>query len=156
MRLRLLAVGTRMPDWVQAGYAEYAARLPRELRLELLEIPVPARGTRPDVARLRQAEGEKMLRAIGTQAHVVALDEKGEALDTAAWARAIQRWMQEQREVCLLIGGPDGLAPECLARAQARWSLSPLTFPHPLVRVVVAEQLYRAWTLLEGHPYHRA
>ncbi|MBL6749828.1 MAG: 23S rRNA (pseudouridine(1915)-N(3))-methyltransferase RlmH [Nevskia sp.] len=156
MRLRLLAVGTRMPAWVQAGYAEYAARLPRELRLELLEIPAPARGARPDIARLRQAEGEKMLRAIGAQAHVVALDEKGERLDTAAWAGALGQWLQGQREVCLLVGGADGLAPECLARAQARWSLSPLTFPHPLVRVLVAEQLYRAWSLLEGHPYHRA
>lgn len=155
MRLRLIAVGSRVPAWVEAGFADYAERLPRELPLELVEIATAARGTKPDIARLREAEGRKMLRALGPQALVIALDERGDRLDTAAWAAHLKTWLQTQREVCLLVGGPDGLAPDCLARAQARWSLSPLTFPHALVRVVVAEQLYRAWSLLEGHPYHR-
>jgi 23S rRNA (pseudouridine1915-N3)-methyltransferase len=156
MRVRLIAVGTRMPAWVQDGYAEYARRLPREFRLELVEIPLEARTRNADLARLRDAEGEKMLRAAGAQARVIALDERGDALDTPAWARALAGWMQDGQDVCLLVGGPDGLAGACLARAQARWSLSRLTFPHPLVRIVVAEQLYRAWSLLHRHPYHRA
>jgi 23S rRNA (pseudouridine1915-N3)-methyltransferase len=154
VKLRLIAVGTRMPDWVEAGYADYARRLPRELTLELVEIPVAARGKNADIARLREAEGEKMLRAAGSS-RTIALDERGETLDTAGWAKALKQWMQEGRDVSLLIGGPDGLAPACLAAASARWSLSRLTFPHALVRVMVAEQLYRAWTLLQGHPYHR-
>jgi 23S rRNA (pseudouridine1915-N3)-methyltransferase len=155
VKLRLVAVGTRMPDWVEAGYADYVRRLPRELALELVEIPVAARGKNADIARLREAEGEKMLKAAGAS-RIIALDERGDGLDTAGWARALKQWMQEGRDVSLIVGGPDGLAPACLAAASARWSLSRLTFPHALVRVLVAEQLYRAWSLLQGHPYHRA
>jgi 23S rRNA (pseudouridine1915-N3)-methyltransferase len=156
MRLRLIAVGTRMPAWVEAGYAEYAQRLPRELKPELVEVPVQARGKNPDIARLREAEGEKMLRAIPAGGHTITLDEHGDLLDTAAWSKAMQHWLRDGRDIALLIGGPDGLAPSCRARADACWSLSRLTFPHPLVRVLVAEQLYRAWSLGTGHPYHRA
>ena len=143
-----------MPDWVEAGYADYVRRLPRELALELVEIPVAARGKNADLARLREAEGEKMLKAAGAS-RIIALDERGESLDTAGWAKSLKQWMQDGRDVSLLVGGPDGLAPACLAAARARWSLSRLTFPHALVRVLVAEQLYRAWSLLQGHPYHR-
>lgn len=156
MRVRLIAVGTRMPKWVAAGVAEYEPRLPREWRFELVEIPVAARGNNADVARLKRAEGEKMLRAIPPGADVVALDERGEALSTVEWAAAVRDWQRHGRDVALLVGGPDGLAPECLARAQRRWSLSKLTLPHALVRVFVLEQLYRAWSLAAGHPYHRA
>jgi 23S rRNA (pseudouridine1915-N3)-methyltransferase len=156
MRVRLIAVGTRMPKWVEAGVAEYEPRLPREWRFELVEIPVATRGKNPDLARLKQAEGEKMLRAIPPGADVIALDERGEALATAEWARAVQDWQREGRDVALLVGGPDGLSPDCLARARRRWSLSKLTLPHGLVRVFVLEQLYRAWSLGAGHPYHRA
>ncbi len=156
MRLRLIAVGTRMPAWVQEGYAEYARRLPRELKLELVEIPVEARGKNADIARLREAEGDKMLRAAGADSRLLAFDERGAVHDTLAWSKALQQWQQDGRDVALLVGGPDGLAPACLERAEARWSLSKLTFPHPLVRVLIAEQLYRAWSLTVGHPYHRA
>jgi len=155
MRLRLIAIGTRMPSWVQSGFEDYARRLPRELRLELVEIPAPARSGTADLARRRAAEGEKLLRAAG-QARLIALDERGASLDTAAWARALEGWMRDGGDVALAVGGPDGHAPAVLAAAQARWSLSPLTLPHALVRVIVAEQLYRAWTVLAGHPYHRA
>ena len=154
MRVRLIAVGTRMPAWVEAGFAEYAQRLPRELRLELVEIPVEARGKNADIARLREAEGEKMLRAAGNS-RIVAFDERGETLDTLGWSKAVPQWLQDGRDVALLVGGPDGLAPACLAAAASRWSLSRLTFPHPLVRVLIAEQLYRAWTVTQNHPYHR-
>ncbi|WP_029921845.1 23S rRNA (pseudouridine(1915)-N(3))-methyltransferase RlmH [Nevskia soli] len=156
MRVRLIAVGTRMPAWVEAGFTEYAQRLPRELRLELVEVPVEARGKNADIARLREAEGEKMLRAAGSGSRIVAFDERGDALDTVGWAKALPQWLQDGRDVALLVGGPDGLSPACLAAASARWSLSRLTFPHPLVRVLIAEQLYRAWSLTQNHPYHRA
>jgi 23S rRNA (pseudouridine1915-N3)-methyltransferase len=156
MRIRLIAVGTRMPKWVEHGVAEFQARLPREWRFELVEIPVAARGKHPDVARLKRAEGEKMLRAIPAGARVIAFDERGDSLDTVQWAAAVREWQRTGPDVALLIGGPDGLAPECLGRAQQRWSLSKLTLPHALVRVLVLEQLYRAWTVTQGHPYHRA
>ena len=156
MRLRLIAVGTRMPAWVQEGYNEYAQRLPRECRLELVEIPVEPRGKNADIARLREAEGEKMLRAAGGGSRLLAFDERGTALDTVGWSKALQQWLQDGRDVALLVGGPDGLAPACLERAETRWSLSKLTFPHPLVRVLLAEQLDRAWSVTQNHPYHRA
>jgi 23S rRNA (pseudouridine1915-N3)-methyltransferase len=155
VKVRLIAVGTRLPKWVAAGVAEYEPRLPREWRFELVEIRVAARGDNPDLGRLKRAEGEKMLRAVPAGADVIAFDERGEALSTAEWARAVQDWQRDGRDVALLIGGPDGLSPQCLARAQRRWSLSKLTLPHGLVRVFVLEQLYRAWSLGAGHPYHR-
>ena len=156
MKVRLIAVGTRMPKWVGEGVAEYQGRLPREWRFELVEIPVAARGDNADVERLKRAEGEKMLRAIPDGAEVIAFDERGESLATADWARAVRDWQRDGRDVALLIGGPDGLAPECLQRARKRWSLSKLTLPHALARVFVLEQLYRAWSVAANHPYHRA
>ena len=155
MRVRLIAVGTRMPKWVEQGVAEFQVRLPREWRFEIVEIPVAARGDNADIARLKQAEGEKMLKAIPQGAEVIAFDERGELLSTTDWARAAEAWQRHGRDVALLIGGPDGLAPACLARATRKWSLSKLTLPHGLVRVMVLEQLYRAWSVTAGHPYHR-
>lgn len=156
MRIRLIAIGTRMPDWIEAGYADYAGRLPRELKLELVELPVEHRGKNADIARLRDAEGSALLRAAGSEARIIAFDEHGNQPDTVGWSKALERWQQDGRDVALLIGGPDGHAPAVLAKAEAKWSLSKLTFPHALVRVIVAEQLYRAWSLLNHHPYHRA
>lgn len=156
MRIKLLAVGERMPAWVRDGFEDYAARLPREWRFELVEIPVAARGKNPDLARLKAAEGEKILKALPAGAALVALDERGDPRSTLEWARAIEGWQRDGQDRCLVIGGPDGLAPAVLQRAQQRWSLSRLTLPHALVRVLVAEQLYRAWTVLTNHPYHRA
>jgi len=155
MKVRLVAVGTRLPAWAGEGVAEFQARLPREWRFEVLEIAVAARGANADIDRLKRAEGEKMLRAIPAGADVVAFDERGETLTTVQWAKALQQWQQHGRDVALLIGGPDGLAPECLARSSRKWSLSRLTLPHALARVLVLEQLYRAWTVTQGHPYHR-
>lgn len=155
MRVRLIAIGTRMPAWVGQGVDEFRVRLPREWRFELVEIPAAPRGANAVVEQLKRAEGERMLRATPAGADVIAFDERGEALSTLDWAQAVQQWQRHGRDVALLVGGPDGLAPECLARAQRRWSLSKLTLPHALVRVVVLEQLYRAWTVTQGHPYHR-
>ncbi|WP_020649563.1 MULTISPECIES: 23S rRNA (pseudouridine(1915)-N(3))-methyltransferase RlmH [Solimonas] len=155
MRIWLIAVGTRMPDWVQTAYADYAARLPHECRLELVEIAPAQRGKNADIARAKQQEGEKILKALPRDALVVALDEHGQQLSSTDWSRELQQWMQSGRDTALLIGGPDGHAPEVLARADRKWGLSKLTLPHALVRVFVAEQLFRAWSLLANHPYHR-
>jgi 23S rRNA (pseudouridine1915-N3)-methyltransferase len=155
LKVRLIAVGTRMPKWVGDGVAEFQVRLPREWRFEIVEIPVATRGDNADIDKLKRAEGEKMLRAVPDGAEVIAFDERGTALDTLGWAKTLRDWQRTGRDVALLIGGPDGLAPACLERATRQWSLSKLTLPHALVRVLVLEQLYRAWSVTQGHPYHR-
>jgi 23S rRNA (pseudouridine1915-N3)-methyltransferase len=156
MQIHLIAVGTRMPAWVSSGYEEYARRLPHECRLKLVEIPLSKRHKSQSALRNRAEEGGAMLAAIPAQAGVVALEVRGKAWSTETLAERLQDWLQAGRDVALMVGGPDGLADECLARADLSWSLSPLTLPHALVRVLLAEQLYRAWSILQGHPYHRA
>jgi len=156
MQITLIAVGTRMPAWVTEGYREYARRMPRECSLALTEVPLGRRGKSQPVERAVGEEGSRMLAAINEKQRVIALDVGGRGWSTEQLAGELDGWMQGARDVSLLVGGPDGLAADCLARADQRWSLSPLTLPHPLVRVVLAEQLYRAWTLMSGHPYHRA
>ena len=144
-----------MPQWVTAGYDEYARRLPPHLQLELKEIEPAARRRARPAAAYRDEEGERIAKALPAGTHQVALDVKGRQHSTEQLAQALDRWQHLGCDIALLVGGPDGLAPDVLQAAQERWSLGPLTMPHPLVRVVVAEQLYRAWTLLSGHPYHR-
>lgn len=144
-----------MPGWVQTGYDEYAKRLPRECALELRELPLAQRGKNADIARAVEKESESMLAAIPNGDCVIALDIPGKPQSTQAIATALQRWQQEGVNISFLIGGPDGLGAGCLARATESWSLSNLTLPHSLVRIVLAEQLYRAWSLLNNHPYHR-
>ncbi|KAA6187269.1 23S rRNA (pseudouridine(1915)-N(3))-methyltransferase RlmH [Thiohalocapsa marina] len=159
MRIRLLSVGRRMPGWVADGYAEYARRMPPECALELVEIEPGQRGRgrlgAAELDRLRRDEGERLLKAVPNGALVVALDVRGRPWSTEQLAQQLDGWLGSGRDPALLVGGADGLAESCLARAEQRWSLSPLTFPHPLVRVILAEQLYRAWSILSGHPYHR-
>lgn len=155
MKIRLIAVGTKMPAWVEEGYTDYAKRLSADVVLELIEIPAGKRGKNADLARITEKEGEAMLAAIPQGDHVVALDVLGKSFGTEQLAGTLENWLPQGRNISLLIGGPEGLAPAALARAAEKWSLSKLTLPHPLVRVLVAEQLYRAWTLLKGHPYHR-
>lgn len=154
MRITAFAIGTRMPGWVQQGVGEYQKRLPRHLELTFREIPA-ARGNSPGTVN-RDKEGERLLKALPEPTHVVALDEHGSAWTSAELARQLESWLGKAQAVSLLIGGADGLSAACKERAQQTWSLSPLTLPHALVRVVLAEQIYRAWTLLQGHPYHRA
>ena len=154
--MRLVAVGDRMPGWVEGGIADYVQRLPREWRFEIVEIPAAPRGKSGDPARWKKEEGAKLVKAIPDGAEVIAFDERGEMLGTTDWASSLKRLMQEGRDLCLLIGGPDGFAPEVLSRANRRWSLSKLTLPHALARVLAIEQLYRAWSVLANHPYHRA
>jgi 23S rRNA (pseudouridine1915-N3)-methyltransferase len=155
VKLRIVAVGQKPPDWVVAGFSDYARRLPRELTLRLVEIPVAPRKQLP-VERARRQEGERMLEQLSPRDWVVALDVGGAVFATEGLAQRLAAWQLQGRDVVFLIGGPDGLDPACLERADERFSLSALTFPHGLVRVMLAEQLYRAWTLHSGHPYHRA
>lgn len=156
MQIHLIAVGTRMPAWVTSGYEEYVRRMPHECGMRLVEIQLSKRGKNRSALQNRREEGKAMLAAIPAQATVVALDVRGKAWSTETLADRLQDWLQGGRDVALLVGGPDGLDDACLARAELRWSLSALTLPHALVRVLLAEQLYRAWTVLQGHPYHRA
>ena len=155
MRLHLIAVGSRLDAWVSQGYDEFAKRLPTDCSLQLTEIPALKRGKNADIERITREEGRKMLAAIPKGALVVVLDVQGRQYTTSELAEKLAGWLQGGRDVALLVGGPEGLAPECLARAEEKWSLSRLTLPHPLVRIVVAEQLYRAWSVLNHHPYHR-
>lgn len=156
MRIHLLAVGTRMPDWVSAGFQEYAKRLPAECALLLREIEPVRRGKGSDGARAVQEEGRRLLAAIPKGARVIALEVRGTAWDTGQLADQLSGWLRGGSDIALLVGGADGLSDECLTSASERWSLSPLTLPHPLVRILLSEQLYRAWSLLQHHPYHRA
>ena len=156
MKIHLIAVGEKMPRWIQEGYEDYAKRLPGECSLKLVEIPARHRGKNADTARITRQEGQAMLDAVPKNCRVIALDVKGKAWSTPQLSQQLEQWMNGGQDVALLIGGPEGLSAECLAAAQGRWSLSELTLPHPLVRVLVAEQLYRAWSILRNHPYHRA
>jgi 23S rRNA (pseudouridine1915-N3)-methyltransferase len=155
VRIHIIAVGTRMPAWVEQGFKEYSQRLPADCALQLVEIPAGKRGKNADITRITRDEGERMLAAIPKGAQVIALEVKGKAWSTEQLAQELDAWRHEGRDVALLVGGPEGLAPECVARAEGKWSLSNLTLPHHLVRIVVAEQLYRAWSILHNHPYHR-
>lgn len=155
MRLLLLAIGQKMPAWVTAGFSEYARRMPPHLRLELVERPASPWAARGDVGRAMREEAEALRAALPKGARVVALDERGQGWSTRQLGQRLDAWQQDGRDLALLVGGPDGLDPGLRDEAEQRWSLSPLTLPHPLVRIVVAEQLYRASSLLAGHPYHR-
>ena len=156
MKLKLLAVGTRMPSWVEAGCNEYGKRMPPELRIETIEIALGARGKNQPASKAIEKESQALLKAIGAQDFVVALDVVGRSLSTEHLATKLADWQMNGRDVCLIIGGPDGLSKACLERADMRWSLSDLTLSHPLVRIVLMEQIYRAWTINAHHPYHRS
>lgn len=145
-----------MPRWVSEGYEDYARRMPPECRLKLVEIAAKHRGKNADIKRILDQEGEQMLAAVPKGAKVVALDVLGKQFSTEQLAEEMGHWLAGGQDVALLVGGPEGLAPACLQAAHSRWSLSALTLPHPLVRILVAEQLYRAQSILNNHPYHRA
>lgn len=155
MRIRLLTITHKSPAWIKEGYDEYAKRLPSSYALELIEIPAEKRTANADLKRITEREGEKLLAAIKPDTRVIALDVKGKLWTTEELAKELAEWQQEGRNVDLLVGGPDGLSAQCLQKAEQKWSLSTLTFPHILVRLIVAEQIYRAYSILQQHPYHR-
>ena len=156
MRLIVVAADTRLPDWVNAGFQEYAGRFTRDYKLELKEIALGQRGASGSPAQAVAKEGEKMLAAIPQGAYVVAMQVGGRSISSEQLAQFLHTRARDGRDVVFCIGGPEGLAPEVDARADLRWSLSSLTLPHALARVVLSEALYRAVTIIKGHPYHRA
>lgn len=155
MRIRVIAVGSRMPAWVRTGVEQYAVRLGPALKLELLEIDAGNRRAGTPVARAIAEEGRRVLTALRPREHVVVLEERGREMSSAELARWLAERLGSGEDLAVCIGGPDGHAPEVIGRAALRWSLSRLTLPHALVRIVLVEQLYRAQSMLANHPYHR-
>ena len=155
MRIKLLAIGTRMPKWVEQGYKEYAQRMPNLCQLELIEIAAKKRGKNADTARILRDEAQALQSAIPKGTLVIALDRKGKHIDTEELASNLQNWIDESQDVAILIGGPEGIDPNYLSQVQRKWSLSAMTFAHPVVRLMLAEQLYRAWSINANLPYHR-
>lgn len=153
MKLQLVAVGTKMPDWVQTGFTEYLRRFPKDMPFELIEIPAGKRGKNADIKRILDKRVSRCWRPQAKTALSPSIFQA--SLDTPQLAAELERWKLDGRDVSLLIGGPEGLSPACKAAAEQSWSLSALTLPHPLVRVLVAESLYRAWSITTNHPYHR-
>lgn len=156
MQLLVAAVGQRMPGWVNEAWTGYSRRMPSNLSLSLREIALSRRGKNADTRRLRVIESQALYDAMPARARIIALDVQGQGWSTEKLAENLEDWMGDGRDVGFMIGGPDGISTDILKKADTRWSLGPLTLPHPLVRVVLAEQLYRAWTITQNHPYHRA
>ncbi|GAB1231909.1 23S rRNA (pseudouridine(1915)-N(3))-methyltransferase RlmH [Ferrigenium sp. UT5] len=155
MKLLILAVGNRMPSWITEGFSEYAKRMPREARIELVEIKPEPRTTGKTTAQIMEAEAQRILAALPASAHCIALDERGATPTTKQLAQQMRDWMQQGNDVAFIIGGADGLHNTVKQRARQLLALSALTLPHGMVRVLLAEQLYRAHSLLHNHPYHR-
>ncbi len=155
MKLLILAVGNKMPSWISEGYNEYAKRMPREARLELIEIKPEARISGKTPEQMMEAEAQRILAALPADMLRIALDERGTTPTTKQLSQQMQGWMQQGRDVAFIIGGADGLHASIKQQAQSLIALSALTLPHGMVRVLLAEQLYRAWSLLHNHPYHR-
>lgn len=155
MQINLISVGNRMPGWVQQGYDEYARRMPKECALILKEIAPGKRGKNSDLTRIVRDEGERMINVIPARTYVVTLDIPGKPWTTPELSSAMKQWLENGKNVALMVGGPEGLSDSVRDLSSESWSLSRLTFPHPIVRILVAEQLYRAWSLLNNHPYHR-
>lgn len=155
MQIKIIAVGKKMPAWVTQGYDDYAKRFTSDFKLSLIEIATEKRHKNSIIEKILQNEGAEILAHINPDDLVIALDEHGRLWDSVQLSKQLDQWYTLNQTVVLLIGGPDGLATSCKQRANSQWSLSPLTLPHPVVRIVLVEQLYRAISILQGHPYHR-
>ncbi|MBU3827512.1 MAG: 23S rRNA (pseudouridine(1915)-N(3))-methyltransferase RlmH [Candidatus Anaerobiospirillum merdipullorum] len=156
MKVHLIAIGTKMPAWVTTAFEEYQKRLPEYFALQLHELPMERRDGRASVQKLMEKEGQLILKALPKRAYVICLDEHGKEMTSVQLAKRVEFLQSQGCDAAIIIGGPDGLAPEIKALAQEMWALSKLTLPHPLVRVILAETLYRAWSISAGLPYHRA
>ncbi len=155
MKIHLIAVGKKIPDWVNSGYAEFSKRMPPELQINLIEITPSVRNKSTTIEKNIKEEGERIQSAIPANSKLIVLDEKGKNFSSIDLSTKIEGWLPMGQDISLVIGGADGIDPEIKKQANEKWSLSSFTLPHALVRVVVAEQLYRAWSILKGHPYHR-
>jgi 23S rRNA (pseudouridine1915-N3)-methyltransferase len=155
MRIQLVAVGTKMPTWVKQGFEEYAKRFSQDVTFRLNEVPASKRTKQADITRLLKKEGELVLAQIPDSDKVVTMEVEGKLWDSHQLSQQLKNWQEDRQNISILIGGADGLAQSCMQRSEHRWSLSPLTLPHYLVRILVAESLYRAWSIIKNHPYHR-
>ncbi|MFC4699074.1 23S rRNA (pseudouridine(1915)-N(3))-methyltransferase RlmH [Glaciecola siphonariae] len=155
MHIQIVAVGNKMPKWVVEGVNEYVKRFPIDCRVNFTEIAPGKRGKTTNIDKTIFDEGHRCLQSIAKGNRIVALEVDGKAWSTPQLAQQIERWKMDGRDVSLLIGGPEGLSKACKEAAEQTWSLSKLTLPHPMVRVIVAEALYRAWSVTQNHPYHR-
>lgn len=156
MKVKVIAVGTKMPKWVDEGVKEYTKRLPRDFVVEFYEIALGNRSKGADLKKAIQSESKAILEVLSERDWVIALEVKGKIWSTETLAEQVKEWQMCGDNVALLVGGPDGLSEMCRKRANQQWSLSALTLPHPLVRILLAEQLYRAYSINQNHPYHRA
>ncbi len=155
LKVSLIAVGEKMPDWVESGFSEYQKRIRGRMALNLIEIPAIKRGKNADLARIASEEDKRLLAAVPPGSKTIALDRLGKSLSTRQMADRFDRGLQDGEQLALLVGGPEGLSETVLRGADEKWSLSALTFAHPVVRIMLAEQVYRSHSILEGLPYHR-
>jgi len=155
MQIKIIAIGQKMPEWVENAYEEYSKRLPSEWKLNLTSLEACPRTSKANIKKTMLKESQALLSKTSSQDFIISLDRQGKSLTTLELSEKLHRFSQESLSVCFLIGGPEGLTPECLQKSNFVWSLSSLTFPHTLVRVILIEQLYRAWSILANHPYHR-
>lgn len=155
MKINLIATGNKMPDWVGLASDDFSKRLPAEIKINTILLPLIKRGKNSDIPRIVRDESRKLLAAVPKGSSLVVLDVLGKPITTMKLSSLLESWLQQGQEVSIVIGGPDGLSDELLAKASLKLSLSALTFPHPLVRVILLEQIYRAWSILNNHPYHR-
>jgi len=156
MVIHFIVVGQKMPQWVQTGYGEYAKRLPAACALRLVEIPMTQRTKSGSATHYKTEEAKRILAAVPKGAKLIVLDERGQTPTTLGFSKKLEDWLASGQDIALIVGGPDGLDANLVQQTEWLWGLSKLTLPHPLVRVMVAEQIYRAWSLLQNHPYHRA
>jgi len=155
MKVHLIAVGKKMPEWINSGYTEFSKRMPPELQIDLIEITPSVRNKTTPTEKNIKEEGKRIQSAIPANSRLIVLDEKGKNFNSIALSKKMESWLPMGQDIVLVIGGADGIDPKIKQQADEKWSLSSFTLPHALVRVVIAEQLYRAWSILKGHPYHR-
>jgi len=155
MFINLVCVGTKMPNWVTNACDEYTKRLTRDVKLKIIEVEAYRRSKTVSADKIKQEEAKKLKLAIPKNNYLIALDVKGKSWSTEELSRQMEQWQHLGKDVSLLVGGADGLEPTLLNSCSKVWSLSELTYPHPIVRIVISEQIYRAWSMLNNHPYHR-
>jgi len=156
VKINLIAIGNKMPDWVNVAGNDFSKRLPAEIKINSILLPLIKRGKNPDIPRIIRDESRKLMAAIPKDSLLVVLDVLGKQVTTMKLSSMLDEWLQQGQDISIVIGGPDGVSDELLSKASLKISLSALTFPHPLVRVILLEQIYRAWSILNNHPYHRA